>query len=51
MSNESDKHAYWANAIGFIAFFALLAFGFKCCTDERIAEEKTEQVKIIHGKK
>ena len=51
MSNDSDKHAYWANAVGFIALFALLAVIAKSCDNLLIEKEKTKQIEIIHGKK
>jgi hypothetical protein len=49
MANDSDKHAYWANAAGFIAFFALLAVMAKSCDNVTIEREKTKQIEIIHG--
>ena len=51
MANDSDKHAYWANAAGFIAFFAFLAVMAKSCNDMDIAKEKTKQVEIMYNKK
>jgi len=51
MADNSDKHAYWANSVGAIAFFALLAFGMKCCNDKNVEENKTERIKIIYSKK
>jgi len=50
-SNNSDKHAYYANAIGLSFLFLSLAFGVKSCSDVMIEGEKTEQIKIIHGVK
>lgn len=51
MSNESDKHAYWANAAGFWAFFLFMSVMAKSCNDIDIEKEKTKQVEITHGKK
>lgn len=35
-----EKHRYWANCIGFIAFLAFLLLGFKCCADYDIDDRK-----------
>jgi hypothetical protein len=51
MANDSDKHGYYANAIGFVAFCAFLAFMSKGCTELSVEREKAEQLKIIHQKK
>lgn len=50
MSSDSDKHAYYANAIGFAAFFAFLTFTIRSCNEKEIEEEKTKQIEIIHNK-
>jgi len=51
MANDSEKHAYWANALGFFAFFAFMSVMAKSCNDIDIEREKTKQVEIIHGVK
>lgn len=54
MANEnqsSDKHCYWANAVGFIAFCVLIMFAVKSCSSLTIEREKTRQIEIQNGVK
>lgn len=48
---SSESHRYYANAIGAVAFFALLLFGIRSCNDHQIEKEKTKQIEIIYNKK
>ena len=48
MSNDSEKHSYYANAIGFVAFCAFLTFSIRSCNEHDIEKEKTKQIEITH---
>jgi hypothetical protein len=44
-NNNSEKHRYWSNAIGFTAFIFLLVFITKGCDDIQMKRIELEKVK------
>jgi hypothetical protein len=44
-NNSSEKHRYWANALGFMAFIFLLIIMERGCTDVQKKRIELEKVK------
>lgn len=45
-ANIKTSSPYFSNALGFIAFMAVLAIGVKSCCSVEIEREKTKQIEL-----
>jgi hypothetical protein len=49
--NNSEKHRYWANALGFCAFLAFIILAFRTCSEHDIEITKANQIEKMSSKK